>query len=174
MHGSPLPLRCSYVATFAALLQPRSIVPSYYGVGAMGPLTVDVKWQKELLRDIEIDTEQPPLVFKSQLFTLTGKAPSFSATTDAVHHAAAHPHPPSPSETYQPSQYQFHVSAAEQTSAGVAPDRQKIMVKGGMLKDDADWSALGIKPGQKLMMMGSAGAARKPIFRLPIIRLRSA
>jgi hypothetical protein len=49
--------------------------------------------------------------------------------------------------------------SAERTSAGVAPDRQKIMVKGGMLKDDADWGALGIKPGQKLMMMGSAGAA---------------
>ena len=31
------------------------------------------------------------------------------------------------------------------------------MVKGGMLKDDADWAKLGIKPGQKLMMMGSAG-----------------
>ena len=40
------------------------------------------------------------------------------------------------------------------------------MVKGGMLKDDADWAKLGIKPGQKLMMMGSAGgqciAARYP------------
>ncbi len=37
-------------------------------------LKVDVKWQKELLKDVEIDTEQPPLVFKSQLFTLTGMA----------------------------------------------------------------------------------------------------
>ena len=37
-------------------------------------LKVDVKWQKELLKDVEIDTEQPPLVFKSQLFTLTGAA----------------------------------------------------------------------------------------------------
>ncbi|KAH9604987.1 hypothetical protein KSS87_003567 [Heliosperma pusillum] len=39
---------------------------------------------------------------------------------------------------------------------GVPPERQKIMVKGGLLKDDADWAAVGIKEGQKLMMMGTA------------------
>ena len=42
--------------------------------------------------------------------------------------------------------------------AGVAPDRQKIMVKGGLLKDDSEWAKAGIKPGQKLMMMGTADA----------------
>lgn len=46
--------------------------------------------------------------------------------------------------------------------AGVAPERQKIMVKGGMLKDDSDWATLSIKPGQKLMMMGTAGALLPP------------
>ncbi|ONM63090.1 ubiquitin-specific protease 7 [Zea mays] len=30
------------------------------------------------------------------------------------------------------------------------------MVKGGLLKDDADWSTLGVKDGQKLMMIGTA------------------
>eukprot|EP00908_Phaeocystis_cordata_P018724 Transcript_30186.p1 GENE.Transcript_30186~~Transcript_30186.p1 ORF type:complete len:521 (-),score=278.19 Transcript_30186:153-1661(-) len=36
-------------------------------------------------------------------------------------------------------------------------ERQKIMgVKGGTMKDDANLAALGIKPGQKLMLMGSA------------------
>jgi len=49
---------------------------------------VSVKWQKELLRDVEIDTSLPPYVFKGQLFELTG----------------------------------------------VPPERQKIMVKGGILK----------------------------------------
>lgn len=40
---------------------------------------------------------------------------------------------------------------------GVAPERQKIMgVKGGLLKDDADWAKLGLKAGQKLTMMGTA------------------
>ncbi|CAL5195592.1 unnamed protein product [Lathyrus oleraceus] len=73
-------------------------------------ITVSVKWQKELFKDVEIDTSQPPYVFKVQLFDLTG----------------------------------------------VPPERQKIMVKGGLLKDDADWERLGVKGGQKLMMMGTA------------------
>jgi ubiquitin carboxyl-terminal hydrolase 14 len=44
---------------------------------------------------------------------------------------------------------------------GVEPDRQKILVKGGQLKDDTDLSKLGAKPGQTFMMMGtpSAGGA---------------
>ncbi|KAH7418097.1 hypothetical protein BKA64DRAFT_700635 [Cadophora sp. MPI-SDFR-AT-0126] len=39
---------------------------------------------------------------------------------------------------------------------GVEPDRQKILVKGGQLKDDTDLSKLGAKPGQTFMMMGTA------------------
>lgn len=70
-----------------------------------------MKWQKETFPSVEIDTSQPPYVFKCQLFDLTG----------------------------------------------VPPERQKIMVKGGLLKDDGDWSKLGIKEGQRLLMMGSAG-----------------
>ena len=42
--------------------------------------------------------------------------------------------------------------------AGVAPERQKIMVKGGLLKDDGDWAKAGVKPGQRLMMIGTAEA----------------
>ena len=38
---------------------------------------------------------------------------------------------------------------------GVEPDRQKILVKGGQLKDDADLSKLGIKGGHTFMMMGT-------------------
>ena len=42
-------------------------------------------------------------------------------------------------------------------------ERQKIMgVKGGQLKDNADWAALGIKPGQKLMLMGTAEVLAAP------------
>ncbi|KAJ2781128.1 deubiquitinating enzyme [Coemansia javaensis] len=41
---------------------------------------------------------------------------------------------------------------------GVEPDRQKILVKGGQLKDDTDMGALGLKDGQVLMMMGTVGA----------------
>ena len=41
----------------------------------MATLTVDVKWQKEMFKGVEIDTEQPAIVFKMQLFTLTGAEP---------------------------------------------------------------------------------------------------
>ncbi|KAG5137119.1 hypothetical protein JHK82_021850 [Glycine max] len=73
-------------------------------------ITVSVRWQKEIFKDVELDTTQSAYVFKCQLYDLTG----------------------------------------------VPPERQKIMVKGGLLKDDADWSTVGVKEGQKLMMMGTA------------------
>ncbi|EEU47100.1 uncharacterized protein NECHADRAFT_67700 [Fusarium vanettenii 77-13-4] len=37
----------------------------------------------------------------------------------------------------------------------VEPERQKILIKGGQLKDDADMSKLNLKPGQLIMMMGT-------------------
>lgn len=72
--------------------------------------TVSVKWQKKVFPAVEVDTDQPALVFKCQLFDLTG----------------------------------------------VHPERQKIMIKGGLLKDDADMKQLGLKDGQRLMLMGTA------------------
>lgn len=38
---------------------------------------------------------------------------------------------------------------------GVEPARQKILVKGGQLKDNADLSKLGVKKGHVFMMMGT-------------------
>ncbi|KAJ3039022.1 Ubiquitin carboxyl-terminal hydrolase 14 [Rhizophlyctis rosea] len=53
------------------------------------------------------------------------------------------------------------------TLTGVEPERQKIMAKGGILKDDTELSKLGLKEGQTLMMMGTAGdlpkAPPKPV-----------
>ena len=49
---------------------------------------MSVKWQKKVFPDMEVDTSQPPYVFKCQLYDLTG----------------------------------------------VPPERQKIIVKGGLLK----------------------------------------
>ncbi len=76
---------------------------------------VSVKWGKQS-HDVDVDTTMPGLVFKNQLYSLTG----------------------------------------------VPPDRQKIMVKGGMLQDDADLSKLNLKPKQKLMMMGTADKVNIP------------
>jgi len=90
----------------------------------MATIKVNVKWGKKKFDNLEINLEDPPVVFKAQLFTLSG----------------------------------------------VLPERQKIMVKGGMLKDDADWSTLGIKDGHTFMMMGSAeedipkAPVEKPVF----------
>ncbi|KAJ5595546.1 Ubiquitin carboxyl-terminal hydrolase 7 [Penicillium hispanicum] len=38
---------------------------------------------------------------------------------------------------------------------GVEPDRQKVLVKGGQLKDETPLSSLNAKPGQTFMMMGT-------------------
>lgn len=45
----------------------------------------------------------------------------------------------------------------------VEPERQKILVKGGQLKDDTDLSKLGIKPGHVFMMMGTPSGAGNAI-----------
>uniref|UniRef100_A0A3Q1F811 Ubiquitin carboxyl-terminal hydrolase n=1 Tax=Acanthochromis polyacanthus TaxID=80966 RepID=A0A3Q1F811_9TELE len=64
----------------------------------MPVFTVNVKWGKEKFDAVELNTEEPPMVFKAQLFALTG----------------------------------------------VQPDRQKVMVKGGTLKDD-EWGNIKLK-----------------------------
>ena len=70
-----------------------------------------VKWGKETFADVEADPAQPPLVFKSQLFSLTG----------------------------------------------VPPERQKVMIKGALLKDDG-WGKAAPKDGATIMLMGTADA----------------
>ncbi|KAI0744597.1 cysteine proteinase [Earliella scabrosa] len=45
---------------------------------------------------------------------------------------------------------------------GVPPDRMKVMIKGGMLKDDTDWRKVGPKAGQTFMVIGAAGELPKP------------
>ncbi|KAF4455306.1 ubiquitin thiolesterase [Fusarium austroafricanum] len=47
----------------------------------------------------------------------------------------------------------------------VEPQRQKILIKGGQLKDDADMSKLGLKPGQVIMMMGTPSAGGEALVR---------
>ncbi|KAJ2996735.1 deubiquitinating enzyme [Globomyces sp. JEL0801] len=53
---------------------------------------------------------------------------------------------------------------------GVAPDRQKIMVKGGMLKDDTALDSLKLKENQQLMMMGTVGdLLKEPVEKIAFI-----
>jgi ubiquitin carboxyl-terminal hydrolase 14 len=44
---------------------------------------------------------------------------------------------------------------------GVPPERQKILIKGGQLKDDTIMSSLNLKPNQTVMMLGTAGELPK-------------
>ncbi|KAF9698083.1 hypothetical protein EKO04_003769 [Ascochyta lentis] len=50
---------------------------------------------------------------------------------------------------------------------GVEPERQKILVKGGQLKDDADMSKLGLKSGQTIMMMGTPSGDNTNVIEKP-------
>ena len=45
---------------------------------------------------------------------------------------------------------------------GVPPERMKVMVKGGILKDDHDWKKVAPKEGQTFMVIGAAGELPKP------------
>jgi ubiquitin carboxyl-terminal hydrolase 14 len=47
----------------------------------------------------------------------------------------------------------------------VEPERQKILVRGGQLKDDTELSKLGIKAGHTFMMMGTPSAAGSTIIK---------
>lgn len=54
-----------------------------------------------------------------------------------------------PTSTGETFKYQLY------SLTGVEPERQKILVKGGQLKDETDLSTLGARPGQTFMMMGT-------------------
>lgn len=76
----------------------------------MPTFQVKVKWGKELFNEVDLNTDDEPVLFKAQLFALTG----------------------------------------------VQPHRQKIMVKGAVIKDES-WDNVSnkIKNGATLLMMGS-------------------
>lgn len=70
--------------------------------------TVNVKWGKETYKAVELCTDEPPEVFRAQLFTLTM----------------------------------------------VPPERQKVMLKGAVIKDT--WGTAKLKNGVTLLLMGTA------------------
>ena len=73
---------------------------------------VKVKWGKELYNEVDLNTDDEPVLFKAQLYALTG----------------------------------------------VQPHRQKVMVKGAVIKDES-WENVAnkIKNGATLLLMGSKG-----------------
>ncbi|KAF1989140.1 ubiquitin carboxyl-terminal hydrolase 14 [Aulographum hederae CBS 113979] len=71
-----------------------------------------------------------------------------------------------PTSTGETFKYQLY------SLTGVEPDRQKILVKGGQLKDDTDLSKLGVKPGHIFMMMGTPSAEGKAMLEPPAEKVR--
>ncbi|KAJ1971230.1 deubiquitinating enzyme [Dimargaris xerosporica] len=81
----------------------------------MSTINVSVKWNGKRFDNLMLDLDESPLMFKSQLFSITG----------------------------------------------VDPSRQKILIKGGTLKDDTDLKMLNLKDGHTFMMLGTAGELPK-------------
>ncbi|XP_075150199.1 ubiquitin specific protease 14 [Haematobia irritans] len=83
---------------------------------------VKVKWGRETFPDIEVNTDEQPILFKAQLFALTG----------------------------------------------VQPERQKVMCKGGILKDD-EWN-LQIKEATTILLLGTKEQVpEKPVEQVKFI-----
>ncbi|KAN0141942.1 hypothetical protein V8E53_000404 [Lactarius tabidus] len=61
-----------------------------------------------------------------------------------------------------PEQTPLAFKEAVYQCTGVPVDRMKIMVKGGVLKDDSDWKKIGPKEDQTFMVIGTAGELPKP------------
>jgi ubiquitin carboxyl-terminal hydrolase 14 len=55
---------------------------------------------------------------------------------------------------------------------GVEPERQKILVKGGQLKDETELSKLAVKPGHTFMMMGTPSGGGAAIIEKPKEKIR--
>ncbi|KAK0457163.1 uncharacterized protein EV420DRAFT_1310203 [Desarmillaria tabescens] len=56
----------------------------------------------------------------------------------------------------------LHFKEAIYQVTGVPVDRMKVMVKGGVLKDDTGWKKINPKAGQTFMVIGAAGELPKP------------
>lgn len=71
-----------------------------------------------------------------------------------------------PTSTGETFKYQLY------SLTGVEPERQKILIKGGQLKDETDLSTLGAKPGQTFMMMGTPSAGGSGALERPKEKMR--
>ncbi len=66
-----------------------------------------------------------------------------------------------PTSTGETFKYQLY------SLTGVEPDRQKILIKGGQLKDETELSKLGAKPGQTFLMMGTPAETGRTALERP-------
>ncbi len=109
----------------------------------MPTVKVSVKWGKENFEGVEIDLAESPLVFKSQIFALTSVPP----------------------DRCMGALYQ---NRSERSDSLYAPCtcRQKVMIKGSLLKDE-EWGKNPPKDGATVMVMGSAEAVPAALVEAP-------
>ena len=113
---------------------------------ASSRVKVSVKWGKETFSDVEVDLDSPPLVFKAQLFALTSVQPDRCLVCAE---------PADPDQISIPDAHAVHTSCPSPWH--IPPRRQKVMIKGALLKDD-EWGKAQPKEGALIMLMGSAEA----------------
>ena len=117
-----------------------------------------------------IEAWRPYLVWpliRSGLAATSSKRVSLTVIVIVKHHGKRHDVELDPTSTGETFKYQLY------SLTGVEPERQKILVKGGQLKDDTDLSTLGAKPGQTFMMMGTpSGGDGAGVFERPKEKMR--
>ncbi|KAM4061226.1 ubiquitin carboxyl-terminal hydrolase [Hirsutella rhossiliensis] len=80
-------------------------------------------------------------------------------TVVVKHHGKKHEVEVDPSSTGEDFKLQLF------SLTNVEPDRQKVFIKGGQLKDDADMGKLGLTAGQNIMMMGTPSSSGRDLVR---------
>ena len=110
---------------------------------------------------------QVPSFNQSDVVPTSGKQTSLTKIVIVKHQGKRHEVELDPTSTGETFKYQLY------SLTGVEPERQKILVKGGQLKDDTDLSTLGAKPGQTFMMMGTpSGGDGAGLFERPKEKMR--
>ena len=85
--------------------------------------------------------------------------PSYKFPVIVKHSGKRHEVELDPTSTGETLKYQLF------SLTGVEPDRQKVLIKGGQLKDDTPLSSLNAKPGQIFMMMGTPSGGQGALSR---------
>ncbi len=90
-------------------------------------------------------------LFRCQVSAVLWSETNTPLTVVVKHQGKKHEVEVDPTSTGEEFKFQLY------SLTGVEPERQKVLIKGGQLKDDADMGKLGLKPGQQIMMMGTPG-----------------
>ena len=108
---------------------------------------------------LETATNAPWLQYQVRCPATPPREVSLTVTVIVKHQGKKHEIEVDPTSTGEDFKLQLF------SLTNVEPERQKILVKGGQLKDDADMSKLGLKAGQTIMMMGSPGSGGSGLVR---------